>query len=71
MKETIKFTVEGMTCQHCVMSVMDALSNIKGVKEVDVDLTTKQAVLTVKKAVDKELIASVVAEAGYKVVWGE
>lgn len=31
--------VRGMTCNHCKMSVEDALKNIDGVSFVEVDLT--------------------------------
>ena len=39
-QETIK--VEGMTCQHCVQIITDALNNITGLNTVDVDLVKKE-----------------------------
>ena len=39
-QETIK--VEGMTCQHCVEIITDALLNINGLNTVDVDLVKKE-----------------------------
>jgi len=39
-QETIK--VEGMTCQHCVQTITEALNNITGVNTVNVDLVKKE-----------------------------
>ena len=39
-QETIK--VEGMTCQHCVQTITDALNNITGLNTVNVDLVKKE-----------------------------
>ena len=39
-QETIK--VEGMTCQHCVQTITEALNNITGLNTVNVDLIKKE-----------------------------
>ena len=39
-QETIK--VEGMTCQHSVQTITDALNNITGLNTVNVDLVKKE-----------------------------
>ena len=39
-QETIK--VGGMTCQHCVEIITDALNNINGLNTVNVDLVKKE-----------------------------
>ena len=39
-QEIIK--VEGMTCQHCVQTITDALNNITGLNTVNVDLVKKE-----------------------------
>jgi copper chaperone len=39
-QETIK--VEGMTCQHCVQTITEALNNITGLNTVNVDLVKKE-----------------------------
>ena len=38
-QESLK--VEGMTCQHCVQTITDALKNIAGLNTVNVDLDKK------------------------------
>jgi len=39
-QETVK--VEGMTCQHCVQVITEALKNITGLNTVTVDLVKKE-----------------------------
>ncbi|EOD00063.1 heavy-metal-associated domain-containing protein [Caldisalinibacter kiritimatiensis] len=65
MKKAIK--IEGMSCQHCVMAVKNALQQVKGVKTVDVDSQNSKAVVEVENANDNEL-KKAVNEAGYDVV---
>ena len=40
-----KYTVEGMTCNHCVHHVTVALSEVEGVKDVKVSLAEKSALV--------------------------
>ncbi|MBE3064154.1 MAG: heavy-metal-associated domain-containing protein [Spirochaetes bacterium] len=37
-KQTMKLTVEGMSCQHCVHAVKTSVGGLKGVDGVDVSL---------------------------------
>jgi len=60
------FTVEGMTCDHCVQAVTREVSAIPGVTAASVDLAAKQ--LTVSGDVAESAIADAVAEAGYTLV---
>ena len=39
-QETVK--VGGMTCQHCVQTITDALNKITGLNTVNVDLVKKE-----------------------------
>lgn len=55
--------VSGMTCNHCVMRVKTALSQVAGVHSAEVDLSAGQAVIHGTARVE-DLIAAVVA-AGY------
>jgi copper chaperone len=59
-------TIEGMTCGHCVMHVKSALSELGGVKSVDVDLQKKSAAVE-GDALDDQAMKTAVAEAGYEV----
>jgi copper chaperone len=40
IQESLK--VEGMTCQHCVETIKDALGGIVGINKVAVDLDKKE-----------------------------
>lgn len=60
------YTVTGMTCAHCVLSVREEVGEVEGVETLDVDLATGR--LTVRgDGIDDAAIADAVAEAGYEV----
>ncbi|MEX3505492.1 heavy-metal-associated domain-containing protein [Corynebacterium sp. LK2510] len=61
---TQQFTVEGMTCGHCAMSVKEEISEIAGVTDVTVDHTTG-AVEVTGEGFTTEQVAAAVTEAGY------
>jgi copper chaperone len=60
--QTLDFTVTGMTCQHCVASVTEEVTELPGVNEVDVDLASGR--LHVVGDVSPEQVQAAVAEAG-------
>ncbi len=60
------FVVEGMTCQHCAVSVSEEISEIDGVTNVAVDVDTGKVVVTSEAALDEGSIADAVTEAGYR-----
>lgn len=64
-KNSREYVVEGMTCEHCVLSVTEEVSVIAGVLEVDVDLASGR--LVVSGDVADEAVRAAVAEAGYAV----
>jgi copper chaperone CopZ len=64
--DTREYTVQGMTCAHCVASVREEVSEVPGVEAVDVDLASGR--MTVEGAgVDESAVRAAVAEAGYAV----
>ena len=65
MSTTINVT--GMTCQHCVDSVTEELSEVPGVEGVTVDLATGAVEIT-GSGFTKEQLASAVKEAGFALV---
>ena len=61
------YTVNGMTCGHCVLSVREEVSEVEGVERVDVDLDSAR--LTVAgQGFSDDAVSAAVAEAGYQVV---
>ena len=64
MAQTIKFNIEGMTCDHCVHSVTNALKEVPGVTDAKVSLETKSAIVE-GDAIDVQKAIEAVAEEGY------
>lgn len=60
------YTVYGMTCDHCVLSVTEEVSEVAGVEGVDVDLASGRLTVTGSGYGD-DAIKTAVAEAGYEV----
>ena len=61
------YTVHGMTCEHCVLSVREEVSEISGVTGVDVDLASGRMVVAGEGFAD-EAVQAAVDEAGYELV---
>lgn len=70
---TTTYTVNGMTCQHCVGSVTKEVSKISGVTAVDVDLASGAVAVTTEgdSAVDFEAFRAAVDEAGFDLAPGQ
>ena len=67
MSVTQSFTVTGMTCGHCVMSVKEEVSSVAGVTEVEVTLETGELKVSSDAGIDAALVSAAVADAGYSV----
>jgi copper chaperone len=65
---TSTYTVQGMTCEHCVRSVTEEVSEVPGVTGVDVDLGTGRVTVSSERPVDDASVRAAVSEAGYRVV---
>jgi copper chaperone len=64
--ETRDYTVQSMTCSHCVLSVREEVSEVPGVNAVDVDLASGRMTVT-GQDVDDDAVRAAVADAGYEV----
>ena len=60
--------VKGMSCQHCVMSVTKALSQLDGIKNVRVDLAKGEVRFENTKSVASDRIQNAITDAGYEIV---
>ncbi len=65
MTTTAIYTVQGMTCEHCVASVTEEVSEIEGVSDVEVDLATGRLTVTSPDPIAEQVVRAAVAEAGY------
>ena len=63
----ITLHIEGMTCEHCVNRVAEALNNIDGVS-AKVNLHKKNAAVSFDRPVEEETLCSTVEKAGYRVL---
>ncbi len=63
---TSTYEVAGMTCEHCVRSVTEEVSDVPGVSAVDIDLAGGR--LTVTGDAEDSAVRAAVVEAGYQVV---
>lgn len=62
------YQVQGMTCGHCVSAVSSEISQIAGVSDVAVDLSSGQVTVTADQPVEDAAVRAAVEEAGYEVV---
>lgn len=60
------YTVAGMTCNGCVNKVTNAVSDVPGVEDVDVDVST--GTLEIVGSADDGAIRAAVANVGYQIV---
>jgi copper chaperone len=60
------YQVDGMTCGHCRVAVMEEVGALAGVDEVEVDLATGRMVVR-GSGLDDAAVAAAGDEAGYEV----
>jgi copper chaperone len=63
--ESRHYSVQGMTCAHCVMSVREEVGEVAGVASVDVDLGSGALTVT-GSSLDDGAIRAAVTDAGYE-----
>lgn len=65
----ITLTVDGMSCQHCVKAVTDALRALPGVSNIAVDLPTGKVTLSHDAAQSpQDALRQAIQEQGFDVV---
>lgn len=64
---TKTYAVDGMTCNHCAMSVTEEIEEIGGITEVDVNLPAGKVTVTGESFTDEQISAAV-TEAGFTFV---
>lgn len=60
------FLVEGMTCQHCINRVMEAVHSVEHTSAV-VNLKKAEVTVSMEQPVDASLIIAAIEKAGYPV----
>jgi copper ion binding protein len=62
-----KLKIEGMSCEHCVKHITNALKGIAGVQSVQVSLKEKSAEIEHGDEVSLDVLKAAVTEEGYEV----
>lgn len=65
MKKELK--IKGMSCGHCVMHVTNALKELEGVSQVEVNLDKANATMEIEDKVTNDQLIHAVTETGYEV----
>lgn len=65
-EKTLK--IEGMHCNSCVLLLTDAISEVKGVAEVNIDLKSKEAKVKLSDASVLEQVKTAIRNEGYRVI---
>lgn len=65
MSETLTYSVPGIHCSHCGMSIREEVSTVEGVDDVEVDIDTKLVSIRGRELSDEKLRAAI-QEAGYE-----
>jgi copper chaperone CopZ len=65
MIDTVTYSVPGIHCAHCGMSIREEVSEVDGVEDVDVDLDAKVVTIRGRDLSDEKLRAAI-EEAGYE-----
>lgn len=63
--KTVKLSVAGMSCSHCVATVESALVVVQGVTDVDISLPENRATVHVEDGVEVTTLVEAVERAGY------
>ena len=65
MAQTLEFTVTGMTCDHCVRAITEAVNGVDGVQDAKVSLDEKKATVEGEN-LDAAAIIAAIEEEGYE-----
>ena len=65
---TVTYSIPNISCGHCIHTIQSEVGELAGVKSVQADLDTKQAVITFDSPATEELIKRLLAEIDYPVL---
>ncbi len=63
--QRLEYSVDGMTCDHCVRAVQEEVGALAGVSQVVVDLTRGRVEVT-GSGLSDDAVRAAIAEAGYE-----
>ena len=65
MSTITTYSVDGMSCQHCIDAVTAELGRLDGVEQVDVDLGAGSVQVTSRAPLERSLVGAALDEAGF------
>ncbi len=65
MKEILQ--VNGMNCAHCEQKIRSFVSEVKGVKDIKIDLNTKQVIVEFDLPADISQIKEAILDSGFEI----
>jgi copper chaperone len=65
---TVVLTVPAISCEHCERAIREALTSVKGIQHLDVNITAKQVRVTYDETqVATEKMKEILRQEGYPV----
>ncbi|MDX9952694.1 MAG: heavy-metal-associated domain-containing protein [Anaerolineae bacterium] len=64
---TVSYTIPNISCKHCVHTIKMEVSELEGVRSVEADPQTKEAIITFDAPATEEAIKALLAEINYPV----
>lgn len=64
---TVSYTIPNISCKHCVHTIRMEVSELEGVRSVEADPQTKEAIITFDAPATEEAIKALLAEINYPV----
>lgn len=62
---TVSYTIPNISCKHCVHTIKMEVSELEGVRSVEADPQTKEAIITFDAPATEEAIKALLAEINY------
>lgn len=62
---TVTYSIPNISCGHCVHTIQSEVSELPGVKSVQADQNTRQAVITFEPPATEEKIKALLEEINY------
>jgi copper chaperone CopZ len=64
---TVTYSIPNISCGHCVHTIQSEVAEVPGVKSVQADAASRQAVITFDAPATEEKIKALLAEINYPV----
>ncbi|MBN1921573.1 MAG: heavy-metal-associated domain-containing protein [Anaerolineae bacterium] len=64
---TVSYTIPNISCKHCVHTIKMEVGELEGVRSVEADPQTKEAIITFDAPATEEAIKALLAEINYPV----